>query len=114
MMVLGAVLLSGCLVIETTHNADVSFQWSCEGRDCNSLGVVAVDVEIWDGRRLLTRVPADPPAVAATVHSLEPGTYTFTIIGMSPTGLVLYEATETFTARAGDNVYTVSLPYVGP
>lgn len=115
-----AALLSGCLVIDVGHGsssapstADVTFQWDCGAPSaCARAGIDEVEIDIWSGSQLLVQTLMAGDASAATLHSLEPGEYTYTITAMSR-GQDLYRASASFSVYAGDNAYELSLSYVG-
>lgn len=113
-----AALFSGCIVVDAGHGgsystADVTFQWDCGSTSaCARAGIDEFEIDIFSGSQLVVQTVAGGGAVGATLHSLEPGDYTYTITGLSQ-GHDLFRASAPFTAYAGDNAYAVSLSYVG-
>lgn len=115
-----AALLSGCIVIDVGHDsswapstADVTFHWDCGSPSaCARAGIDEVEIDIWSGSQLVVQTIVAGDATAATLHSLEPGDYTYTITAASR-GQGLYRASASFSAYAGDNAYELSLSYVG-
>lgn len=115
-----AALLSGCIVIDVGHGgssapltADVTFYWDCGSPSaCARAGIDEVEIDIWSGSQLVVQTVVAGDAAAATLHSLEPGDYTYTITASSR-GQDLYRASASFSAYAGDNAFELSLSYVG-
>jgi hypothetical protein len=104
-----------CLIIHHDGSAYLSFDWSFDGQTCTVEKVDHTTIEVYDGADLVERQTATCPIASTQIQTtVTPGTYNFRLQGWTALDQLVYQASDSFTAVAGDNTYTVDLAYVGP